>query len=86
MKASKFKESNTVFAKDQPEYNQLPAFVSPDGIATTCWSMSLMERVKFLFTNKLWISVMTFNKPLQPMLPSLDKPDWITEVVRIDTL
>ena len=75
MKAIKFKESNVVFAKDQPEYNQLPAHRDSDGIVTTCWTMTLKERLRFLFVNKLWFSVMTFNHPLQPILPSLDKPD-----------
>jgi hypothetical protein len=34
MTAINFKEANTVYAKNQPQYKQLPAFKSDDTIAT----------------------------------------------------
>lgn len=80
MRPIKFKGSNVIFAKDQPEYNQLPAYKDTEGIVTTCWGMTLKERIKFIFTNKLWLSVMTFNHALQPVFPSLDKPDDLEEL------
>ncbi len=74
MKPIDFKGTNVVFAKNQPEYLPLPAVRTEDGIVTTCWEASFKERLKFLFRGKLWLQLMTFNHPLQPILPSIDKP------------
>lgn len=75
MKAVKFPESNLVVAEDQPEYLPLPAFADTQkGIMTFCWELSWSERISLLLTGKLWHQVMTFNRPLQPQLLSVDKP------------
>jgi hypothetical protein len=77
MKAIEFKEQTIVIAKDQPEYTPLPSFVfanDPTGRTVFCWQLSLMERLKLLFTGKLWHQVMTFNHPLQPQMLTLSKP------------
>ena len=75
MKPVKFKGSNVTFAEDQSEYMPLPAHIDKDkGIVTACWELSLKERVKLLFTGKLWQRIMTFNRPLQPQLLSCDSP------------
>lgn len=69
-----FPEQNCVYAKDQPEYLPLPVHRTPDGQVTSCWSLSLRERVKLLFTGRLWWTVLTFNTPLQPQCPHVDRP------------
>lgn len=63
-----FPEQNTVFAKDQPEYQPLPAYVDqgPEGHVISCWKLSFKERVTLLITGKLWVSLMSFHKPLTP--------------------
>ncbi len=68
MKPIEFKEQNVVFAKDQPEYQPLPAFKneSTQGEVISCWNLTLTERLRLLLTGKLWVSLMTFNKPLTP--------------------
>ena len=48
MKPVKFKERNATIAKDQHEYNNLPAHIE-DGVVTSCWSLSWKERFKVLF-------------------------------------
>ena len=77
MKPIKFKESNIVFAKDQPEYIPLPAFKndSPNGEVVSCWKLTFRERVKILFTGKLWCCLLTFNKPLTPSFFTVDKKE-----------
>jgi hypothetical protein len=75
-----FKGCNVVYAKDQPEYLPLPVRRFEDGEIITCWKLSIRERIKVLFTSKIWLSVLTFNHPLQPLLPSVDKPDTATKV------
>ena len=68
MKPKKFKEANVIFAKDQPEYIPLPAFrkESPQGEVITCWQLSFKERLRILFKGEIWLSMLTFNKPLTP--------------------
>jgi len=55
------------YAKDQPEYIALPAHRSEDGIVTTRWKMTWKERLQVIWHGSIWLSVMTFNKPLQPV-------------------
>jgi hypothetical protein len=75
MKPTEFKEQNVVFAKDQPEYMPLPALKleTPEGEVISCWRMSFKERIKVLFTGKVWISLMSFNKPLTPSYLSVNR-------------
>lgn len=77
MKPVTFPESNVVYAKDQPEYQPLPAFKndSPNGEVISCWKLSFRERIQILFTGKLWVSLMTFNKPLTPSFFTTNKKD-----------
>lgn len=74
MKPIEFPQANVVFAKDQPEYQPLPAHRAPDGTVTTCWSLSWRERLRVLVTGRIYFSQLTFNAPLQPQLPSVDAP------------
>ena len=75
MKAIKFKEANTIFGKDQPEYKPLPAFVDENRIVVTCYKMSLQERLKVIFTGKVWLSIMAFNGELQPQKMEVNKSE-----------
>lgn len=72
MKPIEFKEFNCIYAKDQPEYLPLPAYRTEDGEVTSCWKLPIKERIKILLTGKIFISVLTFNKPLQPISISID--------------
>ncbi len=77
MKPIKFKEQNIVIARDQKQYIPLPAHkaADQDGIVcvVSCWEGTILERLKFLFRGKLYLSVTTFNKPLQPLFMTIDK-------------
>jgi hypothetical protein len=76
MRLVEFPEQTVVIARKQPEYRPMPAHVSEDGnIVTSCWSPSLTERLKILFTGRLWLQAMTFRSPLQPQLLSVAKPE-----------
>ena len=74
MKPFKFKGHNCVFAEDQPEYLPLPAHKGPDGRVTTCWRLTLRERLQVLFKGEMWLQQLSFGQPLQPQLPSADRP------------
>ncbi len=73
MKPVKFKEQNVTYAENQKEYLALPAHKSKDGNVVSCWRMTFRERIKALFGGRIWIMTMTFNKPLQPLLPAATK-------------
>lgn len=77
MKPIEFKDQNTVYAKDQPEYMPLPALKIDgwEGHVVSCWKMSLKERIKVLFTGKVWLNLMSFNKPLTPSYMSVNRKD-----------
>lgn len=74
MRPIKFPRANTVYAENQPEYLPLPVEKKqgPSGEAISCWEFSYRERILILLFGKMYISVLTFNNPLQPMLPSVE--------------
>ena len=61
-----FPESNVVYGKDQPQYLPLPSHRTADGYVTSCWEPTLWEAIKMVFGAKIWVTIMTCNKPLQP--------------------
>ena len=67
MKPCNFKEANVTFAENQPEYRPLRAYRNPDGMVVSCWEMTVKERLKVLCFGKVWLRMLTFNRPLQPV-------------------
>jgi hypothetical protein len=74
MNPTKFPEQNATLAEDQPEYLPLPVYRAPDGLVVSCWTLTLRERLKLLFTGRLWLMQLTFNEPLQPQSPTVSYP------------
>ena len=76
MKPIKFKEQNVVFAKDQKPYIPLPAYQDDiqGGRIFHCWKLTVKERIKILFTGKLWINILNFKQPPQPIKPMVNNP------------
>ena len=75
MKPIKFKEQNVTFAENQPEYLPLPAFKDENGVVISCWRLSFRERLRVLFRGNIWLSLLSFNKPLTPSIITTDKSD-----------
>ncbi len=73
MKPIAIKGMNVVYAKNQPEFVPLPAKKREDGVVYTCWGMTIRERIRVLLRGRIYLSVMTFNNPLQPLLMSTEK-------------
>jgi len=74
MKPIGFKEQTCIYAENQPEYVPLPVFKTDDGEVISCWAMTWRERLSVLLTGKIWWSVLTFNNPLQPQQPYVNRP------------
>jgi hypothetical protein len=79
MRAIEFKEVNKVLAKNSAKYKSLPIFLDgrSEGVAVSCYRLSFKERLKVLFSGKIWHGQMTFHKPFQPQLMSVNKSDLI---------
>jgi hypothetical protein len=82
MKPIKFKGQTCTFAEHQPEYIPLPAYRvkdDPKGEVVSCWHLSFRERLRLLFTGRLWVSLLTFNQPLTPSYFTTKKEELIPE-------
>lgn len=75
MKPVKFKHENTVIAEDQPQYMPLPALKieSPYGEVVSCWKMSFKDRLKVLITGRIWLALVSYNRPLTPSYLSANR-------------
>jgi hypothetical protein len=60
--------SEVVYAKDQPEYIPLPTLKCVDGRAVSRWEPTPEERAKIAAGADVYLTVHTFNQPLQPVL------------------
>jgi len=74
MKPINFKQAGVIFAKNQPEYMPLPAYKGDDGKVISCWKMGFKERLKIFLTGRIWLTLLTFNNPLQPQRLDVDCP------------
>lgn len=82
MEPIKFEGVNVVYGENQPEYMPLPAEKRiPEktdrffGEVLTCWKLSPEELKKIQETGIIWLSLLTFGQPLQPIMLSVEKPE-----------
>lgn len=78
MKPIIFDGVNAVYGKDQPEYQPLPAQRRGNphtGEILTCWELSEEEKKRVAETGRVYLSMLTFGRPLQPVLISAEVPD-----------
>ena len=67
MNPVQFDGSNITFAKNQPPYRPLPAHCDlKSGRVTSCWRLTIIERLRVLLTGQVWVQVLA-NGPLQPL-------------------
>lgn len=57
-----------IYAKDQPEYIPLPMWKGPDGLRISRWKLTWRERMDIFLGGSLWLRVLTFDRPLQPVM------------------
>ena len=74
MKPIEFEGVNVVYGANQPEYIPLPGQRRGEcGELLTCWELTPDEIKKIQETGKIWLSILTFGQPLQPVRLSVDK-------------
>ncbi|MEA4821904.1 MAG: hypothetical protein VB122_06760 [Erysipelotrichales bacterium] len=59
-------KANVKFAENQNEYPTLPAHVFPNGVVACTLELTDEEIEEIVKTKKVYLSMLTFNKPLQP--------------------
>ncbi len=57
-----------VYAKNHPEYKPLRALKSPNGRILTRWHPTAEQRAAIADGADIFLQILTFNKPLQPLL------------------
>lgn len=60
---------------DQPQYNELAALRSPEGIVTTRWTFTEEERNAIAAGEDIYLLTMTFNHPFQPVMLQVGIPE-----------
>src|SRR5262245_33924718 len=65
----------TLYAKDQPEYQSLPVFRQEDGTVLSRWHLTWWERMRVLCKGDIYLWVMTVNQPLQPVMLQVERPE-----------
>lgn len=73
------------YGENQPEYKPLPGMTITNSEVITCWRLSPEEIEKVKETGVLWISMMTFGHPLQPIFPTVDGNDLFYNVPKIES-
>jgi hypothetical protein len=68
-----FPEQTIVWAKDQPPYLPLPAYTNEQE-TISCWRLTWRERLRVLWSGRLWLRQMNFGGALQPQCPSVESP------------
>ena len=68
-----YQMTEIVYAKDQPEYNPLPAVVieTQGRPILTRWEFTDEERARIAAGESLYLWVYTFGQPLQPIAPEI---------------
>lgn len=73
MRPIKFPEMTQTWAENQPPYLPLPAHVN-ERETISLWRLSFGERVRLLFSGRLWLRQCNFGAPLQPQKPQVEYP------------
>lgn len=70
------KSTLVFYGAGQSEYETMPAIRHNDewGTVTSCWRLSLWERLVMLFTGEVYVQLLTYNKPIMPQLLSIKNP------------
>jgi hypothetical protein len=68
-----FPEQTVVWAENQPPYLPLPAY-SNDTETITCWRLTWLERLRVLWSGRMWLRQLNYGSPLQPQAPCVESP------------
>lgn len=70
-----FQPREVVYAKDQAEYTPLPVHRSLAGVVLSRWTLTDSEREAVAAGADVFLSIHTFNQPLQPVRVEIGECD-----------
>ena len=73
MNPTSFPEQTCEVAKDQDEYETLPAHQNPTE-SISLWRLTVTERLRILLFGRLWVRQCNFGHPLQPISLQVEYP------------
>jgi hypothetical protein len=65
-----------IMAEHQDAYLDLPSIRTPRGHVITRWHPTEDERRQILVGEDLYLTISTFNQPLQPVMLTVGPVDW----------
>jgi hypothetical protein len=68
-------DREVVYAKDQPQYNPLPALRTPEGVVLTRWTLTNEERDAISMGADVLLEVHTFGRAIMPVRLSVATGD-----------
>lgn len=75
MKPIFFSGANCIVAEHNQHF-RMPARSAHGGcgVVISCWQLTFKDRLRLLFTGKLWVQSLTFGHPHQPLLLTSQRP------------
>lgn len=70
-----FMELEVTYAKEQPEYAPLPVIRNSTGVVLSRWKLTDAEREAVANGADVFLSIWTFNQPLQPLRVEIGECD-----------
>ena len=80
MNPIEFPQQTTVWAKNQPPYRPLPSYTD-ERETISLWRLTWRERFAVLFGRDLWLTLLTFQRPLQPIRINVGRPPHLHDLV-----
>jgi hypothetical protein len=68
-----------VIAKDQPQYEPLPAIPLEGGVLLTRWELSSEDLARINVDRSVYLYIYTFGSPVQPLYMTVDPPEFILD-------
>lgn len=61
-------------AENQEQYETLPAIITDEGYVISRWKLTWRERLVLLFNGDIYLWMLTFGRPVQPVILDVDPP------------
>jgi hypothetical protein len=65
-----------VVAESQEQYRDMPSIRTPGGQVITRWALSTEEKAALIRGDDLFLTLLTFGGPVQPVLLTVGMTDW----------
>jgi hypothetical protein len=76
MKPVRFEGCNSELSNHDPEAKPVPVLEleEREGTVIICWKLTWRERLRVVLTGVIWNAVVTFHRPMQPVILTVKRP------------